>query len=131
VGRSLWLGVFIACVVVAAMASHRDVTADPASSGGSGSPLPEATADQPPPGVATPFDPFTLHDVGPPGRVWQYEDLSADEQAVVDLGFETDAWGDAQQVLAAAAAQQFPAIAARRAQLLLGVSDLANAGVVP
>jgi len=130
VGRSLWLAVFIACVVVAAAVSQSEVTADSTPSEVS-LPVPEPTNAKPPAGTAKPFDPLALHDPGPPQAQWGYDDMSPEEQAVIDRGFETATWADAQKVHAAAAQQRYPAMAAKRAQLLLGVTDLSGAGVVP
>ena len=132
-GKSLWVGMFFACVIVAVAVSQREVTADSIPSEDDLLPPPEATPPQPAPapGAQRPIDPFSTSDVGPPSGVWQYEDLGPEEQEAADRGFETSTWAGGQQALAAAAAQRYPEIAAKRAQLMLGILELADTGVVP
>lgn len=130
-GKTVWLTVFIACGVVAVVVSQSEVTADSTPSDETQIPIPEPTNAKPPSGTPPPFDPLTLHDPGRPAAQWSYDDLSPEEQAVIDRGFDTASWDEAQKIHAAAAFERYPAVAAQRAQLMLGVTDLAGAGVVP
>jgi len=129
VSKSLWFAVVGAFLIVGVAVSQSEVTADSAPP--EEAPLPEPTDDVPPPGAPKPFDPLTSHSPGRAESLWQYEDLSPEEQESADRGFDSTAWAAGQQALAAAAMEKAPAMAAKRAQLMMGITDLANTGVVP
>ncbi|HEY4056815.1 MAG TPA: hypothetical protein VGM39_09405 [Kofleriaceae bacterium] len=127
--------VFFGAVLAASAQSDSDVP--PSSSGDTEArvkasvPPPEPVTMPPTADATTPYDPFKPADPGRPEAAWSYDDLSPAEQAVVDRGFDTSNWAKAQQALASAGRSALPALMAQRAQLMLGVQDLATTGVVP
>ena len=80
-------------IAFAIVAISRDVAGDPDDglTPDPSFPLP-APEQEPlapaPPNTPAPRQPFTLYEPGPPGSVWSYEQLTAEEREVVDLGHD-------------------------------------------
>jgi hypothetical protein len=129
--RSVVLGVIIFGATLAAIATSRRGTADPASPAAAGEAITGAPAVSAT-GSATPrHDPFTGYDVGPPEAITPYDGLPAGERAVVDRGRDTTRWKPTHDGFAAASADRAHAAVGDAAQLQLGIDQLATTGVVP
>lgn len=86
----------------------------------------------PAPGTAAqvpPKDPFSPYAADP--GAWRYQDLSADEQAVAERGRDATGWAEVNAGFASATGEQAKRAAAEAAATQLGVSDVAEIGVVP
>lgn len=95
-------------------------------------PPPENTPLAPvPPGTPMPRQPFTLYEHGPPGSEWRYDQLSADEQEVVDLGRDVSGWAAGQNAMVEAVRAEAFIQAGILAQRQLGLGELGDTGVVP
>lgn len=85
---------------------------------------------QPVPGSEPPVrDPFLPYDTGP--NPWSYDQLTADEKAVVDRGRDTTGWSQTHDAYASAAREAAQAAQVATAQHQLGLQDGVTTGVVP
>lgn len=86
----------------------------------------------PAPGTAStvaPKDPFAPYDPGPGS--WSYSNLSAEERALADRGRDTTGWPETNSAFARASQEQAQRAAAAAAADQLGVTNVAETGVVP
>jgi hypothetical protein len=76
-------------------------------------------------------DPFTPYDPGPPEAQWSYNQLNAQERALIDKGKGVTAKIPTLNAFAAAAAERAQSAAATSAEHQLGIENLETLGVVP
>ena len=111
-----------------------DVSGDPSPSVAFPPTLPEPTTHPPvmpkPGDEQPPRDPFAPYAHGSPAP-WEYDDLTAAEQAIIDRGVDTSSWDPVHAAFNAATIQQAQEVATEAAAIALGVSDLTSIGVVP
>ena len=101
------------------------------SSGPSSQGMPSSEETTVPLGPNPPRHPHLAYDVGPPAAVWQYDDLTSAERAIIDRTAEDPGWQNVHAAYSNAAAQQFERARSAMANFRLGLSDLGEIGVVP
>lgn len=134
--RTVLFGAVMCAIMLIAATTRSDVVAtDVEVDVDDTSPIPEvitgAPAVSPPSSESPAKDPLAPFDVGPPESVWPYESLTAEEQALVDQGRDTDAWEPIHEGFAAAVGERSRRARAEVAQHLLGVDSIDDMGVVP
>jgi hypothetical protein len=128
---------FIACVAVLAAAADPTspaITFEASAADQPRLPVTEPITGQPveaAPDSALPKDPLAPYDVGDPDSEIAYEELSAEERAVVDRGRDTRRWRAIHDAYGAAVAHGSKQARAAAAQHQLGVDELERRGVVP
>lgn len=106
------------------------------SDGTSTTPDPAATSVRPtivpnPGNESPPRDPFTPYDTGGPQAEWSYDKLTPEEKAVADRGLDTEAQDATHAVWERANEESRRASRAAVAAHGLGVSGIADIGVIP
>ena len=137
-GRSLLFGAVMCAILLVAATTRSDVVTDSWATNTVAAPEPitGAPAQSAPGSETDQHDPFRLYGTGPslkytsPKPLWQYSDLTAAEQAVVDRNRDTTAWVPVHDAFAHATAERAHQAAASAAAAQLGMENL-SIGVVP
>lgn len=126
--KMLWLAGSMACVLLFAATSRSD---SPTPNGPASSGWPASEETTVPLGPNPPRHPHTPYDVGPPGAVWEYDDVTTPERAIIDRAAEDTGWHNVHAAYSNAAAQHFDRARSAMAEFRLGLSNLGEIGVVP
>jgi len=136
-GKRLLFRVSTFSVLLVAATSRSDVAVDTSTTTSFGTgveatpePITGAPAVSAPGWESVPKDPFSPYDVGS-GGTWSYQSLTPAERAVADRAGDTTGWDQTNKAFAQASAELAKQASAASAAAQLGVTNLADTGVVP
>lgn len=119
--KAVLLGAILVAIGIFAATSWSDVVDD------------DTASDPPASYVGRPrHEPLTPYDPGPDDAIWNYNDLNAEEKAVVDRNRNVDGWGAVHAGYTVVIKERAVRVAASSAEHQLGLEgNTGDIGVVP